>query len=181
MGYYGSRGDEVLSEDEPAGTDFLARLCVDWEEATAGAGVRTVIARTGVVLGDEGGALPKLLLPFKLGLGGAVGSGRQYLPWIHQVDAVGILLYAIDEERVVGPINTVAPQTVTNAQFSKALGRVLRRPAFMRIPPFVPRLQLGEGASVLTASQRVSAERIARLGYDFQYREVEGALADLLR
>ena len=180
-GYYGSRGDDVLGEEEPPGDDFLARLCVDWEAAAAEAGVRTVILRMGVVLAREGGALTKMLLPFKLGLGGPVGRGRQYLPWIHRNDAVGILLHAIDGEEVAGAINAVAPQAVTNAEFSRALARVLRRPSLLRVPPVLLRLQLGEGAGVVTSSQRASGERIAGLGYAFRHAEVEGALRDLLR
>ena len=180
-GYYGSRGDDVLGEEEPPGDDFLARLCVDWEAAAADAGVRTVILRMGVVLAREGGALTKMLLPFKLGLGGPVGRGRQYLPWIHRDDAVGILLLAIEGGEVAGAINVVAPQAVTNAEFSKTLARVLRRPALLRVPPVLLRLQLGEGAGVVTSSQRASAERIAGLGYAFRHAEMEEALRDLLR
>ena len=185
VGIYGSRGDELLDEDAAPADDFLARLCVDWEAAAQGSGVRTVTLRSGVVLAREGGALAKLLLPFRLGLGGPIGRGRQYMAWIHRDDLVGIILHAIGSPRVEGAvegaINGVAPQAVTNAAFSKALGRALGRPAVMRVPPFVLRLRLGEGVSVVTASQRVSAGRIQALGYEFQHPEVEGALHDLLR
>lgn len=181
VGYYGSRGDALLAEEEPAGMGFLARLCSDWEEAARGAGVRTIILRVGVVLALEGGALGRLVRPFKWGLGGPIGRGRQYLSWIHRDDVVGILLHAIDQENTAGVINAVAPQPVTNVQFSRSLARVLRRPALMRVPPFVLRLQLGEASSVVTSSQRVRADRIAALGYEFRYPEVEGALRDLLR
>lgn len=181
VGIYGSRGDELLDEEAVPGDDFLGRLCVDWEAAAQGSGVRTVTLRSGVVLAREGGALRKMLPPFRLGLGGPIGRGRQFMAWIHRDDLVGVILHAIDSPGVEGVINGVAPQAVTNAAFSKALGRVLGRPVVLRVPPFVLKLQLGEGVSVVTGSQRVSAGRIQSLGYEFQHPEVEEALRDLLR
>ena len=180
VGIYGSRGDELLSEESAPGDDFLARLCVDWEAAAQGAGVRTVTLRTGVVLAREGGALAKLLLPFKLGAGGPIGRGRQYMPWIHRDDIAGLILHAIDTPSLEGPLNGVAPEPVSNAAFGKALGAALRRPALMPTPPLALRLLLGERAGVLTASQRVSAARAQELGYAFRHPEIGGALRDLV-
>ena len=180
VGIYGSRGDELLTEESAPGDDFLARLCVDWEAAAQGAGVRTVTLRTGVVLAREGGALAKLLPPFKLGAGGPIGRGRQYMPWIHRDDIVGLILHAIDTPSLEGPLNGVAPAPVTNAAFGKALGAALRRPALMPTPPIALRLLLGERAGVLTASQRVSADRAQESGYAFRHAEIGGALRDLV-
>ncbi len=180
VGIYGSRGDELLTEASAPGDDFLARLCVDWEAAAQGAGVRTVTLRTGVVLAREGGALAKLLPPFKLGAGGPIGRGRQYMPWIHRDDIVGLILHAIDSPSLDGPLNGVAPAPVTNAAFGKALGAALRRPALMPTPPIALRLLLGERAGVLTASQRVSADRARESGYAFRHAEIGGALRDLV-
>ena len=180
VGIYGSRGDELLSEESAPGDDFLARLCVDWEAAAQGAGVRTVTLRTGVVLAREGGALAKLLLPFKLGAGGPIGRGRQYMPWIHRDDIVGLILHAIDTPSLEGPLNGVAPEPVSNAAFGKALGAALRRPALMPTPPIALRLLLGERAGVLTAGQRVSAARAQESGYAFRHPQIDGALRDLV-
>ena len=180
VGIYGSRGDELLTEERAPGDDFLARLCVDWEAAAQGAGVRTVTLRTGVVLAREGGALAKLLPPFKLGAGGPIGRGRQYMAWIHRDDIVGLILHAIDTPALEGPLNGVAPAPVTNAAFGKALGVALRRPALMPTPPIALRLLLGERAGVLTASQRVSAARAQESGYAFRQPQIDGALRDLV-
>lgn len=180
VGVYGSRGDEVLSEQSAPANDFLAQLCLDWESAAQGSGTRTVLLRTGVVLAPEGGALAKLLLPFKLGLGGPVGRGRQYMPWIHRDDLVGIILHAIDTPALEGPLNGVSPEPVTNATFSKALGKTLSRPALILTPPLALRLLLGERVSVLTASQRVSAAKVRESGYAFRHPQVPDALQDLL-
>ncbi len=180
VGIYGSRGDELLTEESAPGDDFLARLCVDWEAAAQGAGVRTVTLRTGVVLAREGGALAKLLLPFKLGAGGPIGRGRQYMPWIHRDDIVGLILHAIDSPSLEGPLNGVAPEPVSNAAFGKALGAALRRPALVPTPPIALRLLLGERAGVLVASQRVGADRAQAAGYAFRHAEIGGALRDLV-
>ena len=180
VGYYGSRGDESLSEDAAPGADFLAQLCQDWEAVAQDSRVRTVALRTGVVLSRDGGALPKLLIPFRLGLGGPIGRGRQYLAWVHIDDAVGVILHALDNEDVKGPLNVVGPESVTNAAFGKALGRALHRPALLPTPPFIFRLRLGEGASILTDSQRAVPTRTQQLGYTFHYPTVDAALAALI-
>ena len=180
VGYYGSRGDESLSEDAAPGADFLAQLCQDWESVAQDSRVRTVALRTGVVLSRDGGALPKLLIPFRLGLGGPIGRGRQYLAWVHIDDVVGVILHAIDHEDVNGPLNVVGPEPATNAAFGKALGRALHRPAFLPTPPLIFKLRLGEGASILTASQRAIPTRTQQLGYTFRFPTLAGALADIL-
>ncbi len=181
VGYYGPHGSEELDEDAPPGTDFLATLCRDWEAAAQGSGVRTVLFRMGVVLTREGGALPKMLRPFRLGLGGSIGRGRQWLSWVHFTDVTGAMIHAIDSDTVEGPLNLCAPEPLTNAAFTRALGGALRRPALLWVPPFVFRLQLGEGASVLTSGQRVLPRRTEALGYRFRFRDIDAALADLLR
>ena len=184
IGYYGNRGDTVLHEDSPPGEDFLAQVCRDWEAATAPAaqrGVRVVRLRIGVVLSATGGALAKMLLPFRLGLGGVVGSGRQYISWIAIDDIVGVILYCLGNEAMEGPVNAVAPQAVTNAEFTRTLGRVLRRPTLFPLPAFVARLLFGEMAeALLLASTRVQPARLQTAGYRFLYPELEGALRHLL-
>ena len=165
VGYYGSRGDERLDEDAAPGDDFLAEVCIAWErEANAAAehGVRVVTVRTGVVLDKSGGALKKMLPPFKLGVGGPVAGGRQYLPWIHIDDLVGIYVAAIDNEAWSGPVNASAPEPVTNAEFSKALGRALHRPAFAPVPAFAIRALYGDMAEIVTEGQRAMPRRAAR-------------------
>ncbi len=179
VGYYGSRDAEELRESSPPGDDFLAQLCRDWEEAAQGAGTRTVLLRMGVVLSRAGGALPKLALPFRFGVGGPIGRGRHFMAWVHVRDALGVILHAIDTESVEGPLNVVAPDAVTNAAFSKALGRALHRPSLLPVPPAVLWLKLGEGLSVLTASQRVLPEAAQASGYAFSFPSVGAALGDL--
>lgn len=183
IGYYGSRGAELLREASAPGTDFLAQVCQAWEEEARQAeklGIRVVSVRTSVVLGSDGGALAKMLLPFKLGLGGRLGSGRQFMSWIHIDDLVGIFLHAATTREVRGPINGAAPQAVTNREFTAALAEVLRRPAFMAVPAPVLRIILGEFADVLLGSQRVVPEKIMEAGYTFRYPELKGALQNLL-
>jgi uncharacterized protein (TIGR01777 family) len=183
VGYYGPHGDEELTEDSPPGDDFLAKLCVEWEAAAKpaeAAGVRVVLLRTGVVLDKEGGALKALLPPFKLGAGGPVGSGKQYMSWIHHADEVGIILLALDHPEAHGPLNGTAPQPVTSKQFGKALGAALGRPAFLPTPGFGLRLLLGEVADVLTTGQRAVPKRALGLGYAFQYPDVDGALRQIV-
>ena len=184
IGYYGPRGDEDLDEQSPCGNDTLAKLCIDWEAAACNAealGVRVVRVRIGVVLDPLGGALNKLLLPFKLGAGGPAGSGKQCMSWIHFADLVGLLQFALHNLAAVGPINGTAPHPVTNHAFGKALGRVLHRPSFMPTPGFALRLALGEVADLILSGQRVLPKKALELGYRFQFPEVEGALADLLK
>lgn len=183
IGYYGDRGDEPLSEAAVAGTDFLARVCQVWEEEARQAeqlGIRVVSVRIGVVLGSDGGALPQMLLPFRLGLGGRIGSGSQFMSWIHIDDLVGILLHAAATSDVRGPVNATAPQSVTNREFTATLAEVLRRPAFLAVPAPVLRVTLGEFAEVLLGSQRVVPGKILRAGYTFTYPELKGALQNLL-
>ena len=180
IGYYGSQVERESTEATPAGDDFLARLCVDWEAESQGAGVRTVNARLGIILANEGGALPRLLLPFKLGLGGPIGRGRAWWSWIHIDDAVGAILHALEQSDVEGAINLTAPNPVRNSDFSRALGRALRRPALMPVPPLALKLALGEGAGVLLASQRILPTRTLDLGYRFKYTDIDAALQDLV-
>ncbi len=183
IGYYGPHGDEELTEDRPPGDDFLARLTVDWEQAARraeGFGARLVLVRIGVVLDKAGGALARMLTPFKLGIGGPIGSGRQWMSWIHHADVVGILLLGLDNPEASGPLNGAAPNPVTNKEFSKALGRAVHRPALFPIPTFALRLRFGGVAEVLTTGQRVLPRRPLALGYKFRFPDLDAALADVL-
>jgi uncharacterized protein (TIGR01777 family) len=181
VGYYGPHGDEPLDEDSPPGSDFLARVCAAWElEANKARGLRVVIVRTGVVLDQHGGALSKMLLPFKLGGGGPVAGGNQYMPWIHVDDVVGIYLRAIDDPAWSGPVNATAPDPVTNRTFSKALGRALHRPAVAPIPAFAIRLLYGDMAEIVTTGQRVLPKRTQALGYTYQHTNLDDALESAL-
>jgi len=180
VGYYGPRGDERVTEDTPPGTGFLADVCRRWEhEANQAPAGRVVTVRTGVVLDRDGGALSKMLLPFKLGAGGPVAGGRQYMPWIHADDVVGIYLAAIDGDWR-GPVNATAPEPVTNATFSKALGRALRRPAIAPIPGAALRVLYGDMAEIVTTGQRVVPQRTLELGYRFTYEDLDQALRGAL-
>ena len=183
VGYYGFHDDEELTETDGPGDDFLAQSCVDWEAAARElepTGVRLVIVRIGVVLSTAGGALAQMLTPFKLGVGGPVGNGRQWMSWVHIDDLIGIILHAIDHEHVAGVINATAPEPVTNKQFSKALGRALGRPSFFRVPGFMLRVRFGQVAEVITRGQRVLPRRIVELGYQFRCPTIDTALADLV-
>jgi hypothetical protein len=183
VGYYGPRGEEDVAEDHPPGADFLARTCVEWEAAGApveALGVRRPLLRTGVVLARDGGALPKMLLPFRLFAGGPVGSGRQWMPWIHLADEVGAIRFLLDHPTATGPFNLASPNPVTNREFSRALGRVLRRPSFLPAPAFALRLALGEMADVVLTGQRAVPRRLEGLGYLFRFPTAEAALKDLL-
>jgi uncharacterized protein (TIGR01777 family) len=181
-GYYGPRGDEPLDESAPAGSDFLAEVVVAWEyEARqAEAKLRVALTRTGVVLSATGGALAKMLPPFKLGVGGPVAGGRQYVPWIHLDDVVGALLYAVDNASASGPINVTAPNPATNAQLSKVLGRVLHRPAVLPVPGAALKLLYGDMAELVTTGQRARPAQLQQLGYQFAHPELEEALRDVL-
>jgi uncharacterized protein (TIGR01777 family) len=184
VGFYGSRSDEVLSETSPPGTDFLASLCVQWEQSAAEAsslGMRVVSLRTGMVLGPGGGALARMLLPFRLGLGGRLGSGRQWMSWIHLDDLLGLIEFALGHEEVSGPLNATAPNPVTNREFTAALGRALHRPAFLPVPGFALRLLFGEMASVLLSSQRAIPRAALDGGFEFRHPELGPALQDVLR
>ena len=179
VGYYGPHGDERLDEQTPPGDDFLAEVCVVWEreaEKAAELGLRVVKVRTGVVLDKHGGALSKMLLPFKLGGGGPVAGGAQYMPWIHVDDVVGIYMRAIDDPAWQGAVNATAPDPVTNRAFSKALGKALHRPAVAPIPGAAIRLLYGDMAEIVTTGQRVIPARTVELGYTYQHVDLDEAL-----
>jgi uncharacterized protein (TIGR01777 family) len=182
VGYYGPRGDAPLDEKSSAGHDFLAEIVVDWERAAAAApsGVRVVYTRTGVVLSSSGGALAKMLPFFKLGVGGPVAGGKQYVPWIHLEDVVGGLICCMDEGAATGPVNLTAPRPVTNRELSSALGHVLGRPAVLPVPGLAVKLLYGEMAEIITGGQRALPARLTGLGYAFRHTEIEAALADVL-
>jgi uncharacterized protein (TIGR01777 family) len=183
VGYYGNRGDEELTESAAPADDFLAEVCVAWEREAMAAeqlGVRTVTARTGIVLGAGGGALAKMLTPFKLGAGGPLGNGKQWMPWIHVADLARLYVHAADTPSITGPMNAVAPNPVRNSEFTKALGRQLHRPAFMPAPYLGLRLLFGEFAQVLFASQRVIPQVALETGFVFQYPDIASALREIL-
>lgn len=183
VGYYGSRGEEVLTEESPPEDDFLAEVCRAWEREAMKAqefGVRVVTPRIGVVLGRGGGALQKMLTPFRLGLGGPLGSGKQWMPWIHVEDLVRLLIFAAEHENLRGPVNAVAPGIVRNKEFTKTLGRTLHRPAFLPAPYVGLRLLFGRFAKVLFASQRVEPRAATAAGFEFRFPNLGDALADIL-
>jgi uncharacterized protein len=182
VGFYGSRGDEALDERSPAGKGFLSEVCVAWEAAAAPARARAqvVLLRTGVVLARDGGALPKLVLPFKLFGGGPVGDPDAFQPWIHLADEVGLILLALEDAELDGPLDATAPAPVRQRELAKAIGRVLGRPSFLPAPAVALRLALGEMAEVVLASQRVLPRKALERGYRFRFPEIEGALRDLL-
>ncbi|MEK6229871.1 MAG: TIGR01777 family oxidoreductase [Actinomycetota bacterium] len=178
-GWYGPRGDEPVDESEPAAGDFLARVCVEWEAEARAAeelGMRVAVTRTGVVLSEDGGALEKMLPPFKLGVGGPVAGGKQYVPWIHTDDVVAGLAFALDTEGASGPVNLTAPEPVTNKELSKALGRVLKRPAIAPVPALAIKVLYGEMAIIVTTGVRAVPKRLQELGYAFRQPELERAL-----
>lgn len=182
-GYYGPRGIEPLDEEAPAGVDFLAEICVAWEQAAERAAelqMRVVRVRTGVVLDRDGGALEKMLPPFQLGVGGPVAGGRQFIPWIHTEDLVGIMRSAIEDERWSGAVNGTAPTPVSNRDFSKALGRVLHRPSFLPVPGLALQVLYGEMAEIVTSGARVVPAKPLMLGYEFRHPELEEALRSAL-
>lgn len=185
IGFYGSRGDEVLNEQSASGDDFLAEVCREWELATRPAaerGLRVANLRFGVILSEEGGALAKMMTPFKLGVGGRVGSGEQYMSWITLDDTVGAIYHALTRADVHGPVNVVAPNPVTNSEFTKKLGDALSRPTLLPAPAFALRLAFGEMAdALLLSSMRVEPLRLKESGFVFQYPELEGALRHILK
>jgi len=184
IGYYGSRGDEVLREESAPGTGFLAEACQDWEEATTPAvqaDIRTAHIRTGIVLSPKGGALGAMLLPFKLGLGGRTGDGQQWMSWIDVRDMVGAIHHILKNDLIQGPVNLVAPKPVRNVEFAKTLASVLTRPAIFPLPAFVVKAAFGEmGEELLLGSQKVEASKLISSGYPFRYRELRASLAALL-
>jgi uncharacterized protein (TIGR01777 family) len=184
IGFYGSRGDELVDEDSGPGEGFLASVCRQWESATAPAeqaGIRVVKLRLGVILTKDGGIMGSMLRPFKLGLGGKVGSGDQVISWVAMDDVVGVISFILQNESVRGPVNAVAPHPVTNEEFTKTLGRVLSRPTFMAMPAFAARLAFGEMADeMMLSSTRVAGKVLNDAGFEFQYPELEGAVRAML-
>lgn len=184
VGYYGAHGEEPIDEEAPAGRDFLAQVCVAWETAAhvaARHGVRVVALRTGVVLSRLGGALAQMLAPFRLGIGGPIAGGDQYISWIHLEDVVGIVLATLSDERFTGPVNLTAPSPLTNREFSKALGRALHRPAALPVPALALRARYGEMAQILTSGARVLPAKALVLGYEFRYPQLQQALGELFQ
>jgi uncharacterized protein len=182
VGYYGPRGSERIDEGEPGGSDFLAGVVRDWEaEARKAPAMRVVLTRTGVVIAPEGGALQKMLPFFKLGIGGPVAGGRQYVPWVDRDDVIGAILFCLDTEFATGPVNVTAPEPVTNKEFSRSLGRALRRPAFAPVPALAVKALYGEMATIVTTGQRVVPGRLMELGYEFKRPDLEAALRDATR
>jgi len=185
IGYYGNRGDELLTEQSAPGKDFLSEVCVAWEKATGSAeakGIRTVHARFGIILDAHGGALEKMLTPFRMGVGGKVGDGKQWMSWIALDDVVRGLQFLIDNQTVRGAVNFTAPNAVTNAEFTKTLGSVLSKPTFFPIPAFAARLAFGEMAdALLLASSRVGPTRFLEEGFKFEYSELGPALQSILK
>jgi hypothetical protein len=183
VGYYGPSGDEEITEETPPGGDFLAQVAIAWEESTApleALGLRRVIIRTGVVLSSAGGALPRMLLPFRLFAGGRLGTGRQWFPWIHIADEVRAIRFLMENETATGPFNLTAPAPLPNAEFSRLLGEQLRGPALIPVPGFILRLLFGEMATVLLDGQRAIPRRLVQLGFTFRFPEAGSALRDLL-
>jgi uncharacterized protein len=180
VGYYGDRGDEELDESSAPGSGFLPEVCVAWEREAAAAealGIRVVCVRIGIVLAAHGGALGRMMTPFKMGLGGKLGSGDQWMSWIHLDDLVGMMLHASLERELRGPMNGVSRTPVTNADFTHALGRALHRPAFLPVPRAALRIAFGEMSEIMMASQRVLPRVAARSGYTFRHPELDSALA----
>ena len=183
VGYYGDRGDEVLTENSAPGNDFLAKVCIDWEREAMqarDAGLRVLTVRIATVLGRDGGALKQMLTPFRLGLGGRFGNGRQWMPWIHVQDLARLLAFAAENASVSGPLNGSSPDPVTNAQFTAALARAVHRPAILPVPKFVLKLALGEMAEFLVASMRVVPQAAEQGGFEFEYPQLDSALRSLL-
>jgi uncharacterized protein len=184
IGYYGDRGEETLTEDAAPGSDFLAQVCRDWENEALKAeslGMRVVRLRIGLVLGRGGGTLQALLPLFRVGLGGPLGSGRQWWSWIHRDDLCRLIVQILANESISGPVNATAPQPVRQKEFAQVLGRVLRRPAFLPTPAFALKIALGEFADGILASQRALPRRAQEMGYRFQFEELEGALREILQ
>ncbi len=184
VGYYGNAGNDELTESSKNGNDFLAEVCNDWEleaEKVEQFNLRSVSVRTGIVLDKESGALKKMLLPYKLFLGGSLGSGNQWFPWIHIDDLINIYLYILNNSSVDGPINASSPNPVTMKVFSKKLGKILHRPSFFNVPLFALKIAIGEAAESVVASQRVIPEKLLKNGFKFKFEKIDGALKDLLK
>ncbi len=185
IGFYGNRGDEVLTEQSAAGNDFLAGVCKEWEqsaEPAAEKGIRLVKARFGIILDRDGGALAKMLPPFRMGIGGRIGDGKQWMSWIALADVVGALEFVFENQALSGPVNFVAPNPVTNATFTSTLGSILGRPTFLPVPAFGARLAFGEMAdALLLSSQRVEPKRLKETAFRFRYSNLKDALSEILR
>lgn len=184
VGYYGARqDDQLVTEETPPGTDFLAKVCFDWEMSTAPIsklGVRRPILRTGIVLSKRGGALPKIMMPFKFFVGGPLGNGRQWMPWIHIVDQVRAIKFLLDHPEADGPFNLVSPNPVTNKEFGEILGATMRRPAFMPAPAFAMKAVLGEMSTILLDGQRAIPQKLEALGFSFTYPSLRDTLRNLV-
>jgi uncharacterized protein (TIGR01777 family) len=185
IGYYSDRGDEILTEDSLPNSDFMAQCCIAWEQAVdegRSLGLRVVKFRTGVVLIKDGGALPQMAMPVKLGVGASLGSGKQWIPWIHWQDVVDLYLYGLDDVNLSGAYNMAAPQPVTNKQFTKALAKQLYRPVWpIKVPAFVFKILMGEMSTIVLGSTRTSAQKIEKEGFVFKYPELAGALKELYK
>lgn len=182
-GYYGENGDRIVDESFPPGDDYLARVCQDWEAEALKAvdlGIRVAIPRMGIALQDNGGMVGKMKLPFQLFVGGPVGHGKQYIPWVHMEDLCRALLYPVENENLKGPYNANAPNPVTMDELASVMGRIMRRPAFFRVPEFVLKLVLGEGAGPVVTSLRNHPEKLLGKGFKFEFENFEEALADIL-
>lgn len=183
VGYYGDGGDQILTEDSPAGNDFLAEVCKVWESEAAeveSVGVRRVSIRTGIVLSPEDGALKRMLLPFKLFIGGPLGNGKQWFPWIHIDDIVGVYIHSVLNDNLSGAVNAASPNICTMSEFAKTLGKVLKRPSSFPVPKFALKLAIGEAGNVVLMGQRVSVNKLLSSGYKFKFENPEEALNDLL-
>jgi hypothetical protein len=184
VGYYGPRGTEIIAEDAPPGQDFAAQVCVRWEDSTRAVealGVRRAIIRTGIVLSAEGGALPRMLLPYRFFAGGKIGSGTQGFPWIHMDDEVGAIRFLVDTAAANGPFNLTAPNPPTNAEFTQAVGKAMGRPAAIPAPSFAMKAAFGEMSTVLLEGQRAAPKKLLALGYKFRFTDPVAALRDVLK
>ena len=182
-GYYGNRGDEILKEDARPGDDFLAKVCIDWEKEAYQAeakGIRVVTMRFGVVLGKSGGPIKKMLPAFKFFVGGPMGNGKHWFPWIHMNDLISAILFILENREIKGPVNFCASEPVRNIDFAKALGNTLNRPSFMTVPAFMIRLIMGKLGASLLNSQRVSPDKLTRYGFKFQHPDINSALSEIL-
>lgn len=181
--YYGDRGDDILDESEPPGQSFLSRLCVDWEQAARPVkelGVRLAISRTGVVLETEGGAMEQMLPPFRFFVGGSIGSGNQYFPWVHMHDYCRAVMYILENEEMEGEFNINSPNPVPMKEFTDVLGEVMHRPSFFRVPEFALKLVLGEATDPILSSHRVQPKRLQQAGFEFKFEDLREALSDIL-
>jgi len=184
VGYYGSRGEEILTEKSELGNDFLAQVCDVWERETENAsaiGIRTAMLRQGIVLSKKGGALAKVLPPFNFFIGGALGNGKQWFPWIHIDDLIAIYLFVLDNAEISGVVNVVSPESLRMSEFAKTLGKILNRPSIFNVPEFVLKILVGEAASTSVSSQRVVPQKLIDHAFKFKFENLDGALRDLLK